>query len=36
MAISGHKRLESLQRYVKPSQEAVAALLAATDPDQRR
>jgi integrase len=36
MAISGHKRLESLQRYIKPSQEAVAALLAATDPDQRR
>jgi integrase len=36
MAISGHKRLESLQRYVKPSQEAVAALLAASDPDRRR
>jgi hypothetical protein len=36
MATSGHKRLEFLQRYVKPSQEAVAALLAATDPDRCR
>ncbi len=36
MAISGHKRLATLQRYVRPSHEAVAALLAATDPDRRR
>jgi len=36
MAISGHKRLQTLQRYVKPSQAAVAKLLAATDPDRRR
>lgn len=36
MAISGHKRLATLQRYVKPGQEAVAALLVATDPDRRR
>jgi len=35
MAISGHKRLATLQRYVKPSQAAVAALMAATDPDRR-
>ncbi len=35
MAISGHKRLATLQRYVKPSQAAVAALLAASDPDRR-
>jgi len=35
MAISGHKRLATLQRYVQPSQTAVAALLAATDPDRR-
>lgn len=32
--ISGHKRLATLQRYVTPSQ-AVAALMAATDPDRR-
>ena len=32
MAISGHKRLATLQRYVTPSQAAVAALMAATDP----
>ena len=31
---SGHKRLATLQRYVKPSQAAVAALLAASDPDR--
>jgi len=36
MAISGHKRLQTLQRYVKPSQAAVATLMAATDPDRRR
>jgi integrase len=36
MAISGHKRLATLQRYVKPSQAAVAKLMAATDPDRRR
>ncbi len=35
MAISGHKRLATLQRYVKPSQAAVAALMAASDPDRR-
>ncbi len=33
MAISGHKRLATLQRYVKPSQAAVAALMAASAPD---
>ena len=35
MAISGHKRLATLQRYVKPSPAAVAALMAASDPDRR-
>ena len=30
MAISGHKRLATLQRYVKPSQAAIAALPPAT------
>ncbi|MGH3120946.1 MAG: tyrosine-type recombinase/integrase [Streptosporangiaceae bacterium] len=35
MAISGHKRLATLQQYVQPSQGAVAALMAATDPDRR-
>ena len=35
MAISGHKRLATLQRYVKPSQAAVDALMAASDPDSR-
>ena len=35
MAISGHKRLATLQRYVTPSQAAVAALMAASDPDRR-
>jgi integrase len=35
MAISGHKRLATLQRYVRPSQDAVAALMAASDPDRR-
>ena len=35
MAISGHKRLATLQRYVQPSQAAVAALMAASDPDRR-
>jgi integrase len=36
MAISGHKRLATLQQYVRPSQDAVAALMAASDPDRRR
>ena len=35
MAISGHKRLATLQRYVRPSQDAVAVLMAASDPDRR-
>ena len=35
MAISGHKRLATLQRYVKRSQAAIAALMAASDPDSR-
>lgn len=35
MAISGHKRLATLQRYVQPSQAAVATLMAASDPDRR-
>jgi len=34
MALSGHKRLATLQQYVKPSQAAVAALMAASDPDR--
>jgi integrase len=33
MAISGHRRLATLQQYVRPSQDAVAALMAAADPD---
>ena len=36
MAISGHKQLSTLQQYVRPSQAAVAALMAATDPYRRR
>jgi integrase len=36
MAISGHKQLTTLQQYVKPSQDAVARLMADTDPDRRR
>jgi site-specific recombinase XerD len=36
MAISDHKRLVTLQRYVKPSRAAVAKMMAATDPDLRR
>ena len=36
MAISGHKQLATLQQYVKPSQAAVARLMADTDPDRRR
>ena len=36
MAISGHKQLSALQQYVKPSQDAVARLMADTDPDRRR
>jgi integrase/recombinase XerC/integrase/recombinase XerD len=35
MAISGHKGLAILQRYVKPGQAAVAALMASSDPDRR-
>jgi integrase len=36
MAISGHKQLATLQQYVRPSQDAVAKLMADTDPDRRR
>jgi integrase len=36
MAISGHKQLSTLQQYVKPSQDAVARLMADTDPARRR
>jgi integrase len=36
MAKSRHKNLRSLQRYVRPSPDAVAALTAAHDPDRRR
>jgi len=36
MAISDHKRLVTLQRYVRPSRAAVAKMMAATDPDRRR
>ena len=36
MAISGHRQLATLQQYVKPSQAAVAKLMADTDPDRRR
>ena len=36
MAKSRHKNLRSLQRYVRPSPEAVAALTAAHDPARRR
>jgi hypothetical protein len=36
MAISGHKQLSTLQQYVNPSQDAVAKLMADTDPDRRR
>jgi len=35
MALSGHRRLSTLQGYVKPGQGAVAALMAATDPARR-
>jgi hypothetical protein len=35
MAVSGHKRLAILQQYVVPGQDAVAALMAAADPDRR-
>jgi hypothetical protein len=31
-----HKQLATLQQYVKPSQEAVARLMAGTDPDRQR
>jgi hypothetical protein len=36
MKISGHKRLATLQHYVKVSDDAVAAVLAELDPDRRR
>ena len=36
MAISGHKQLSTPQQYVKPSQSAVAKLIADTDPERRR
>jgi integrase len=36
MAKSSHKNLRSLQRYVRPSPEAVAALTAQHDPARRR
>jgi len=36
MAKSRHKNLRSLQRYVRPSREAVAALTAQHDPARRR
>jgi integrase/recombinase XerD len=36
MAKSRHASLRSLQRYVRPGPEAVAALTAATDPARRR
>jgi integrase len=36
MAKSRHTSLRSLQRYVRPGAEAVAALTAATDPTRRR
>jgi integrase len=36
MAISGHKQLATLQQYVRPSQHAVARLMADIDPDRRR
>lgn len=35
MAISGHKRLATLQQYVQPSPAAIAALMASSDPDRR-
>jgi len=35
MAISGHQQLATLQQYVKPSQAAVAKLMAETDPARR-
>jgi integrase/recombinase XerC/integrase/recombinase XerD len=36
MAICGHRQLATLLQYVKPSQDAVAKLMADTDPDRRR
>ena len=36
MVISGHQQLATLQQYVHPSQDAVAKLMADTDPDRRR
>jgi integrase/recombinase XerD len=36
MAKSRHKNLRSLQRYVRPGPEAVAALTAQHDPARRR
>ncbi len=36
MAKSRHASLRTLQRYARPSQDAVAALTAAQDPERRR
>ena len=36
MAKSGHQNLRSLQRYARPSADAVAAMTAAHDPGRRR
>ncbi len=36
MAKSGHQNLRSLQRYARPSAEAVDAMTAAHDPGRRR
>ncbi len=36
MAKSGHENLRSLQRYARPSAEAVAAMTAVHDPGRRR
>ncbi len=36
MAKSGHENLRSLQKYARPSAEAVAAMTAAHDPARRR
>jgi len=35
-AKSGHENLRSLQRYARPSAEAVAAMTAVHDPGRRR
>jgi hypothetical protein len=36
MAKSGHENLRSLQKYARPSADAVAAMTAAHDPARRR